>query len=85
MRRSMFPWPPIKSPVERFTLGRFWRFAGGKKGERWCPDVPSSDTEAGYVLHIGQVESKGDLKVGDKVSIKALPHGQRITSFLSFW
>ena len=27
-------------------------------------------TQAGYVLHVGQVESKGDLKVGDEVSVK---------------
>lgn len=26
--------------------------------------------KAGYVLHIGQVESKGDLKVGSQVTIK---------------
>ena len=26
--------------------------------------------KAGYVLHVGQVESQGDLKVGDEVTVK---------------
>ena len=36
-------------------------------------------TQAGYVLHVGQVESKGDLKVGDEVSVK-VPGHQTLTT-----
>ncbi|OLP79683.1 Alanine--tRNA ligase [Symbiodinium microadriaticum] len=32
--------------------------------------VDNTQKYAGYVLHVGQVESKGDLKVGDEVSVK---------------
>eukprot|EP00439_Symbiodinium_sp_Y106_P069434 s756_g11.t4 len=32
--------------------------------------VDTTQKYAGYVLHVGQVESKGDLKVGDEVSVK---------------